>query len=289
MKIADKMAKGTNKYVASMSMALRGLEKTARASLKAFTIDLNHAVGNQGVFQENLAKLAAQGHGELAAHLAAQNDQVAYDLAAAAVRDRGKAAKANAAAKNADQALTPEQLGQLVEVIAAITSKTVGIHQVAGRTGLGEDEIIEVANKARGQISKSLGSKATKFLADLGRANKGLSYENGGIRAGLYATQGGIVRFAEPSTGGEAYIPLGANKRASATRVLSNVASRFGVGLTDASAGRTVTIINEAPTVGQMTNNVHGQNATDVVREWESRMSYSLRRAYRGGVAARGR
>ncbi|RIH58092.1 hypothetical protein D3C59_37385 [Streptomyces sp. SHP22-7] len=63
LKIAAKMATGTNKYVASMSIALRGLEQTARASLKAFTTDLNHAFGNQSIFQQNLAQLARRASG----------------------------------------------------------------------------------------------------------------------------------------------------------------------------------------------------------------------------------
>ncbi|RIH58242.1 hypothetical protein D3C59_36415, partial [Streptomyces sp. SHP22-7] len=243
LKIAAKMATGTNKYVASMSIALRGLEQTARASLKAFTTDLNHAFGNQSIFQQNLAQLAAQGFGDLAARLADQNDQAAYDLAAAAVSDKGKASKANTASRNAEKALTREQLSALVAIIAAISTKTTGIHDVAGKTGLGEDEIIEVANKAKAQITKSLGSRAARFLSDLGKANKGLAYADGGIRAGLYATSGGIIRFAEPSTRGEAYIPLSPSKRRTALPVLADVANRFGVGLTDAAAGRPVVIV----------------------------------------------
>lgn len=282
--IAKKMATGTNKYVASMSMALRNLEFEASASLKAFTTDLNHAVGNQSVFQQNLAKLAAQGYGSLAARLAEQNDKTAYQLAADAASSRSKASKANTAAKKADQALTPDQLGQLVEIIAAITTKTTSLHAVAGKTGLGEDEIIAVANKARQQISESLGSKATRFLTDLGKANKGLAYADGGIRAGLYATQGGIVRFAEPSTRGEAYIPLSPAKRRTAFPVLADVASRFGVGLTDASAGRPVVIVQHGDTTQVTVTPVRtGATATDIAAQ----VGRSVRRARRGGVAAR--
>ena len=35
--------------------------------------------------------------------------------------------------------------------------------------------------------------------------------------------------WAEPETGGEAYIPLGAQKRARSMAVLANVAQRFGM------------------------------------------------------------
>ncbi|MEV8248067.1 hypothetical protein AB0R01_30490 [Streptomyces rochei] len=284
LKIAAKMATGTDKYVASMSIALRGLEQTARASLKAFTTDLNHAFGNQSIFQQNLAQLAAQGFGGLAARLADQNDQAAYDLAAAAVSDKGKASKANTASRNAEKALTREQLSALVAIIAAISTKTTGIHDVAGKTGLGEDEIIEVANKAKAQITKSLGSKATKFLADLGKANKGLAYADGGIRAGLYATSGGIIRFAEPSTRGEAYIPLSPSKRRTALPVLADVANRFGVGLTDAAAGRPVVIVKHGDSMQVTVTPVRtGASATDIAAQ----VGRSWRRARRGGVAAR--
>ncbi|MFJ8657447.1 hypothetical protein ACIRNU_34555 [Streptomyces rochei] len=284
LKIAAKMATGSNKYVASMSIALRGLEQTARASLKAFTTDLNHAFGNQSIFQQNLAKLAAQGFGDLAARLANQNDQAAYDLAAAAVSDKGKASKANTASKNAEKALTQEQLSALVAIIAAITSKTTGIHDVAGKTGLGEDEIIEVANKAKAQITKSLGSRATRFLADLGKANKGLAYANGGLRAGIYATQAGIIRFAEPETHGEAYLPLSPSKRRTALPVLADVANRFGVGLTDAAAGRPVVIVKHGDSMQVTVTPVRtGASATDIAAQ----VGRSWRRARRGGVAAR--
>ncbi|MGQ4393806.1 hypothetical protein ACN6K5_003592 [Streptomyces violaceoruber] len=284
VKIAAKMATGTNKYVASMSIALRNLEKTARASLSAFTVDLNHAVGNQSVFQENLAKLAAQGYGSLAAHLAGQNDEAAYDLAAAAAGDRSKADKANKATKRADQALTPDQLSQLVQIIAAITTKTTSLHAVAGKTGLGEDEIIAVANKAKQQITDSLGGRAARFLQDLAKANKGLAYADGGIRAGIYATRGGLVRFAEPETHGEAYLPLSPSKRRTALPVLADVANRFGVGLTDASAGRPVVIVKGGDTTQVTVTPVRtGATASDI----GAQVGRSVRRARRGGVAAR--
>jgi hypothetical protein len=43
--------------------------------------------------------------------------------------------------------------------------------------------------------------------------------------------------WAEPETGGEAYIPLAASKRARSTAILAHVASQFGYGLTPAAAG----------------------------------------------------
>ncbi|QBJ94420.1 phage tail tape measure protein (plasmid) [Streptomyces seoulensis] len=284
MKIAHKMATGSTKYINDMSKALRDLQKTAKASLTDYTRQLGSANTLNKKFSDNLAKLAAEGYGDLAQQLAAQNDEAAQQLADAAVKDPKKAGQANKAAKTANTALTADEVSELVSIIAAIKNPTTGIHQVAAATSLGEDEIISVANKAKGQISKSLGTRAVKFLADLGRANAHLSYADGGIRAGMYAAQGSIIRFAEPSTGGEAYLPLGAGKRSQAMPVLQDVARRFGVGLTDASGGRQVVIVRSGDTINVPVTAVRtGATASDI----GSQVGRSYRRARRGGVAAR--
>jgi hypothetical protein len=172
----------------------------------------------------------------------------------------------------------------LVQIIAAIKTNKTGIHDVAATTGLGEDEIIAIANKAKAQIHTSLGSRATKFLADLGKANKFQAYADGGIRAGMYATRGGIIRFAEPETHGEAFVPLSPSKRRSALPVLHDVATRFGLGLTDARATRPVVIVRESsPTNVTVTAVRTGATASDIA----SQVGRSVRRARRGGVAAR--
>jgi hypothetical protein len=267
-----------------MAASLRGLATTAKASLTDYTRQLTAANKVDATFQKNLTRLAGQGYGALATQLASQNDQAATQLAAAAVKDKKKASSANRAAKTANSALTPDQVSELESIIAAVKTSATGIHAIADTTGLGEDEIITIGTKARSQISSSLGLRATKLLADLTRAGKGLSYADGGIRAGMYATQDGVVRFAEPETGGEAYVPLGANKRAAATKVLHDVAGRFGVGLTDLSATRPVVIVREAGATNVTVTAVRS-NAT--ASDIGAQVGRSVRRAQRGGVAAR--
>ncbi len=282
--LTRKMAHGSKKYLAEMSMALRNLAATARASLTDYKVQLTHATVQNEKFAENLAKLAGKGYGDLAGQLAAQNDEAAMELAAAAVRDPKKASAANKAAQRANNALTSEQVSELVQIIAAISTKSTGIHDVATKTGLGEDEIITVANKAKSQISTSLGSRATRFLADLGKANKHQAYADGGLRAGIYATRAGIIRFAEPETHGEAYVPLSPSKRRTAMPVLADVASRFGVGLTDAQATRPVVIVRgEGDTNVNVTAVRTGATASDI----GAQVGRSVRRARRGGVSAR--
>jgi hypothetical protein len=284
VQLARKMAKGSTKYINDMAAALRGLQATARASLTDYTRQLTTANKVSADFADDLAKLAAMGYGDLAAQLAAQGDTAAQQLADAASRDKTKAAKANTAAKTANTALTADQMADLVQIIAAITTNKTGIHDVAAKTGLGEDVIIAVANKAKTQISKSLGNRATKFLADLGRANKHLSYADGGIRAGIYATRAGLIRFAEPETGGEAFLPLSASKRRTALPVLADVARRFGLGLTDAQAGRaTVVVHKNEPTTVNVSTLRTGASASDIGFQ----VGRSVRRARRGGVNAR--
>ncbi|MDX3232894.1 phage tail tape measure protein [Streptomyces sp. ME19-01-6] len=287
--LTRRMAYGSTKYVKDMAAQLRNLAASAKASLGEYTSQLKGAVKDQTAFQDDLAKLAAMGFGDLAGRLAAQGDADAAAIAHQAAKDKKKAASANSAAKSANNALSADQLAQLVQIIAAVTSSKVGIHQVADKTGLGEDEIIAVATKAKTQISKALGSRGTQFLSDLARAQKGMAYANGGIRAGLYATRNGLVRFAEPETGGEAYIPLGLNKRGAATNVLSDVAHRFGLGITPAGdGGRVVVIREQGPLVGQQTWHVtSGGSAADTARRIDADNSYQLRRLARGGVGAR--
>lgn len=287
VKLADKMARGSTKYINEMAAALRNLQKTARASLTDYTRQLGKANTLNKTFSNDLARLAGMGYGDLAAQLAEQNDEAAHQLAAAAVRDKKKAAAANAQAKTANSALTPDQVQALVQIIAAIRTSKTGIHDVAATTGIGEDEIIAVANKAKTQIGSSLGSRAARFLSDLGKANKHLAYADGGIRAGLYATQGGIIRFAEPQTGGEAYLPLSPNKRSTALPVLRDVAHRFGVGLTDGQGSRVVIIREQGPLVGASHFHIGDRRSDrDLARDIEARQSYQLRRLGRGGSFA---
>jgi TP901 family phage tail tape measure protein len=287
--LTKKMAHGSKKYIELMAKQLRDLAKTAKASLTDYTRQLEKANSSNTKFQADLAKLASMGYGDLAAQLAAQGDQAAVDIASSAVKDKKKAKKANDAAKKANTQLTSEQVAEMVQIIAAITSSKVGIHQVADKTGLGEDEIITVAGKAKSQISKALGSRASQFLGDLAKAQKGQAYADGGIRAGMYATRGGIVRFAEPQTHGEAYIPFAPNKRQAATNVLGDVAHRFGLGITPAGDGGRVVIIREqGPLVGTQTWHVtSGGSASETARRIDADNSYQLRRLARGGVGAR--
>ncbi|GAA1353525.1 phage tail tape measure protein [Streptomyces beijiangensis] len=295
--LTHKMATGSAKNVKAMTKDLQALTAASKASLGSYTSQLKAAVKDQTAFEKNLAKLVASGYGDLAKMLAGQADGDAEDLAAEAVKSRSKAKAANSAAKSANKTVPDSDLPDLVAIIAAVKNSKTGLHAVSEATQLDEDHIIEIANLAYSRIKAALGSKGSTFLSDLGKANKGLAYADGGIRAGLYATSNGIIRFAEPETEGEAYVPLGAAKRGSATAVLKDVASRFGYQLTangvsgpthlvDARpAGVQVVVVREQPAalVGSMPVTVHGtadRSAADAVG---SEIMRRLRNAQRGG------
>ncbi|MGW1157779.1 phage tail tape measure protein [Streptomyces sp. NPDC002519] len=297
--LTHKMATGSSKYLKSMAADLKKLADTAKASLSDFTSQLGAATKQTAEFQKNLATLAAEGYGDLASRLAAQGDQAAQDLAAQAVKSKKDAKKANSTSKAASATLSDEDLADLLTVIGAVKTSKTGIHDVADATKLGEDRIIEVANAGKSQLTKALGKKATQFLSDLARANKGLSYAAGGVLTpGLYATSNGLVRFAEPSTGGEAYIPLGQAKRSSATAVLEDVAHRFGYTLTahgvtgpmrvDAhpSGGVQVVVVKETsrPLIGEMPVTVTGGgDGRKTAQDMGAEVMRRLRAAQRGG------
>ncbi|RSS43829.1 phage tail tape measure protein [Streptomyces sp. WAC08241] len=279
------LAKASNRQFNEIVANLRRLGPLAKASLADLTAQLNTANRGNAAFQQNLATLSARGYGDLASMLAGQGDDAAMKLAAEAVRDKRRAAAANASAKTSNRQLSQDELATLIQVIAAVRTAKTGLHDVAAATGLGEDEIITISNKASGQIKKSLGSRATKFLADLARANRGLSYADGGIREGIYSTRGGAVTFAEPSTGGEAYIPLGGNKRSSALPVLHEAARRMGVGVTDLASRQVIVVRESGDTFHVPITAVRpGATAAEIASEFQRQ----TRRARRGGVATRG-
>lgn len=68
---------------------------------------------------------------------------------------------------------------------------------------------------------------------------KTVNYANGGVEnhTAQIARAGAMRMWAEPETGGEAYIPLAQSKRGRSTAILSEVASRFGLGLTKFAKG----------------------------------------------------
>lgn len=298
VELTRKMATGSSGYVKAMTRDLEKLGVVARATLTDYTAQLRQAVKDQSTFETNLSRLAAMGYGDLAKLLADQGDTDAETLAAEAVRSPGRAKQANDQAKAAAKAVPDGDLPDLIAIISAITSPTTGIHAVAEKTGLGEDRVIEVAALGRTRIRQARGTKANLFLSDLDKAGRHLAYADGGVLTpGIYATSNGIIRFSEPETDGEAFLPLGAAKRPQATAVLQDVAARFGYALTKKAthilplvdarpAGAVqVVIVREQPAalIGSMPVTVTGSVDAKTADRVGSEIMRRLRNAQRGG------
>ncbi|WP_236244220.1 phage tail tape measure protein [Streptomyces sp. CC210A] len=297
IELTHKMATGSTKYLKEMASDLQRLGLVAKATLGDFTAQLRQAVKDQSAFEQNLAKLAALGYGDLAARLAEQGDEAAERLAAEAVKNPKRARQANDVARAAARTLAAEDLTDLLTIISAIRTSTTGIHKVADTTALEEDRIIEVANLGQSRIRSALGARATRFLSDLAKANKGLAYANGGIwEPGIYSSPTALIKFAEASTGGEAFIPLAPAKRASATAVLTDVARRFGLQLAPAEAApvpvrtvdahpagtvQVVVVRERQPLIGTMPVTVTSAQATP--QQIGAEVMRRLRNAQRGG------
>ncbi|MFH9426255.1 phage tail tape measure protein [Streptomyces sp. NPDC017529] len=286
--LTRKMARGSGRYINDMAAQLRQLAGAARSSLADYTGQLAGAVKDATAFQNNLARLAGSGYGDLATRLAQQGDANAEALAAQAVKDNTKARQANQAAKDASRVIDGDQLTDLVKIISSL-AKGRGLHAVAELAGLEEDRLIEVANLSTNQIRGT--GKADRFLSDLVKANAGRAYADGGMwTPGIYSSPSpnGLIKFAERSTGGESYIPHAAAKRGRATAVLARTADRFGYDLAprrlvDAAAGRArVVIVHQAPAIGSQT--IHVRQSPASANDIADVVAYQIRRAKRGGA-----
>lgn len=96
------------------------------------------------------------------------------------------------------------------------------------------------ANRTVGTVYMAVQKFFTGWMADGGVIpGFGLRrFASGGEHHVAQIAPGGAYRlWAEPETGGEAYIPLAASKRKRSTAILSDVADRFGYGLTSYADG----------------------------------------------------
>jgi hypothetical protein len=292
VELTHRMATGTKTEVDAMAAQLRRLAPEAGVSLAKFNATLGKETARTAQFEKDLTTLAARGYGSLAKNLAESGDEDAQKLAREAVGNNSAARKANRGV-SAQNKLLGEDLVDLLAVITAIRRSKGGIHAVADATELGEDRIIEVANRGLDRI-KALGRTGGRFRSDLTRANKHLSYAEGGLHTAQVAPAGAWRVWAEPETGGEAYIPLAAAKRARSTKVLGDVAKQFGYGLVPMAAGGVVgttdahstrvVYLNQAsadvPLIGSLT--IPLTNAATTPRQAAEEMLYQIRRARRG-------
>ncbi|HEX4816707.1 MAG TPA: hypothetical protein VFV66_28530 [Nonomuraea sp.] len=117
--------------------------------------------------------------------------------------------------------------GQAVadKVREAMDNGRVGVFEAARRIGL------EIDRGIMGDRVVTIRTEAQEFAARISQQADGgiLTYADGGEHHVAQIASGNTIRvWAEPETGGEAYIPLATSKRSRSEAILGEVADRFG-------------------------------------------------------------
>jgi hypothetical protein len=173
------LAKASNKQFNDIVKNLRKLAPQAAATLGDFTRQLNTATASNKKFQDNLLKLAASGYGDLAMQLAAQGDEEAMTLAAAAVKSPSGAKKAEAAVKANDKLLTAEELEAATLMMGALSKKGATVEDVV-RAGVSWPMLVSLAPRYAAQIKKLAGGPS--FVK--GMKDRGITLAEGGLLIG---------------------------------------------------------------------------------------------------------
>lgn len=180
-----------------------------------------------GNFLANLQKLADRGFGTLAMQLLDMGGDEAMSIASGAVKLSNSALKGTEYRLNVAQAQAQQLqfFGQISGARAAVKKGNGSFEGIMSATGSTGDDLATALKLIATELGKSSTGRA--LLADM----HDHGYADGGI-----APPGTRYRWSEPSSGGEALIPLAGSKRSTATPVLGTVAGRFGYQLVPAGA-----------------------------------------------------
>ena len=182
--------------------------------------------------------------------------------------------------------------------VGAIVSRVVrGRFMATVRMNPVVQGLSSVVSRIRNAVSSFTANVRTSFSAD-GNILDGRgvqTFADGGIASGLdnrirYLAENHVAQisgptlrvWAEPETGGEAYIPLADSKRERSTAILGEVARRFGYRLekyADGSAGGSVTAADD--NINLTLNYIPGDQARTVTSD----VMWGLKHRKRGGRA----
>ena len=198
--IAEKVGKDVSEYLAEMGVDGAGIvEELANASTED---------------AERMAEAL-----RLNAELSGSN--------AATELEAGLAIAAQKGAEGANKTVTgiADELEWMDSEVARIASK-FGIHLAGGL-----NPILDAAGME--QIDTAAIRRTDASRTNRERAQNDRAYAQGGIEdhSPQIARAGAMRVWAEPETGGEAYIPLAQSKRARSENILAQVAAKFGMGL----------------------------------------------------------
>ena len=140
---------------------------------------------------------------------------------------------------NAQVAEARSRIQMIIDMMAGLQSKDIqiGVNTVYTETGPKPQGWVakngQPTFQANGSLSTAKGYDPRFMPSFSAFANGGIAVENPSF-AKIYAPATNFRIFAEPSTGGEAFIPMAASKRPRSTAILSEVARQFGYDLTKA-------------------------------------------------------
>ena len=186
----------------------------------------------------------------------------------------------------------------IASAVGAIVSRVVrGRFMATVRMNPAVQGLSAVVSRIRNAVSSFTARVKTTFSADGnildGRGVR--TFADGGIASGMdqrirYMAENHVAQisgptlrvWAEPETGGEAYIPLADSKRERSTAILGEVARRFGYRLekyADGSSGGSVTTADD--NINLTLNYIPGDQARTVASD----VMWGLRHRKRGGRA----
>lgn len=220
--------------------------------------DLLVATANTGASQETLATKLQQGRQALIdAGVAAKIPKAAMealltqykltpDLVKTLIEQSGaESAKAKmdevtAAAKNVDKQKPKPTVTAQDHATGVIRSVEGGLNAIDGRNARAT---VTVTNTT---VNRIISERTTRAQTTTGTGGHAINADGGIWRVPSYAdgktpgqamiqqaVPGGLFQWAEPETGGEAFIPMGANKRDRSEKILAKVADMFGLMLVE--------------------------------------------------------
>jgi len=251
------LAKDSKRQTDAVKAGLKSLAPAARTSLAAFTLELQKGLADQQAYMSNLAALTRRGRADLVQEfikMGADGPKAAAavvkgtdaELGKLAGVMRSRSALAGAALSNGLDILAVIAAAGGAATVASLAAAFTGGHLDSMRLKLAEirnsvndiptQHTIDILlGKVPGPINIAIGVTYTAgaLAAKLGRLAEGgilRAYAGGGIEQHVaqVAPAGTMRVWAEPETGGEAYIPLATSKRARSAAVLSVVARQFG-------------------------------------------------------------
>lgn len=301
------LAKDSKVQTDAVKRGLKSLAPTARTSLAAFTLELSKGLADQQAYAANLAALTRRGRADLVQEFIKMGAD-GPKAAAAAVKGTDAELSKLAGVMRNRSALAGDALSSGLNILA-VAAASHGKATVASLAAQFTGGDLEAMRLMLTQIRNNVNDIPTRHTIDVllgkvpGPIVIPITYSvkarpNLPDQAKSYFAEGGLVRFhaggavedhvaqvaapgtmrvwAEPETGGEAYIPLAPAKRARSTAILASVAKDFGSTLVpfDARAAQQaptrpqVVEVNRGPLIGEL--HVHTQSnasAADIAHE----------------------